>query len=148
MQKHNEVNQLNDPLLENMFHKLPIEKTSVDFTTILMSQIYASVEPEIEPEKYRRQMLWAYGSIGAGIVMIAFILLAIWPFFDINLNLDPIKILNLINTSLTIFDGISELGKWIKESTIQLSIVFSIFILFLIERLLRKGLAGNNSYLL
>lgn len=144
MQEHNDNFQLNDPFLESMFQKLPHERTSVDFTTTLMNQIYASVEPEIEPEKYRRQMLWAYGSIGIGILVIAFILFAIWPFFDINLKLDPGRIINFINASLSIFDGISEIGKWIKESTIKLTIVASIFILFLIERLLRKGLAGNS----
>lgn len=147
MQEHNNF-QLNDPFLETMFQKLPYERTSVDFTSNLMNQIYASVEPEMEPEKYRRQMLWAYGSIGIGILVIAFILFALWPFFDINLKLDPIRIINFINTSLSIFDGISEIGKWIKESTIQLTIVFSVFVLFLIERILRKGLAGNNSYIL
>lgn len=147
MQIHNDNNVLDDPFLENMFQKLPIEKTSVDFTSSLMSQIYASVEPEIEPDKYRRQMIWAYGSIGAGLLVIAFLLFALWPFFDLNLRLEPTRIINLINTSLTIFDGISEIGKWMKESTIQLSIFFSIFILLLIERLLRKGVVNNNSYL-
>jgi glycopeptide antibiotics resistance protein len=140
----NDINSLNDPFLERMFEKIPFERTSTDFSNLLMSQIYASVEPEIEPAKYRRQMLWAYGLIGAGILIITLILFAVWPFLEINLSLNPKRILNLITASLTIFDSISRIGDWIRESSIELSIFFSLFILFIVERLLRKGLSRST----
>lgn len=148
MEDNRRVNSFDDPFLERMFEKLPVEKTSSDFSMLVMSQIYASVEPEIEPSKYRNQMLWGYGLIGAGIVIITLILFAIWPFFEINLTLNPKRIINLLTTSLNIFDRISQFGEWFKASSIQLSIFFSVFVLFLIERLFRKGVSSTNTYIL
>lgn len=148
MEDNKRVNSYNDPFLERMLEKLPANKTSGDFTTLVMSQIYASVEPEVEPSKFRNQMLWGYGLIGAGIVIITLILFAIWPFLDFNLTLNPKHIINLLTTSLSIFDSISQIGEWFKASSIQLSILFSIFVLFIIERLFRKGVSSSNTYVL
>lgn len=144
----NKLNMLNDPFLERLVEKLPLERTSLDFSTMVMSQVYASVEPEIEPAKYRRQMIVAYGLIGVGILIIALILFAIWPFFEINLSLDPKKIINFITATLSLFESVSKIGDWIRESSIQLSIFFSIFVLFVVERLLRRGLSGSKTFVL
>lgn len=148
MENIKDNNVLNDPFLAGMVQSLPLESLPGEFTIQVMNQIYASVEPVIEPEKYRRQMLWAYFLIGAGILSIALILFAIWPFFELNFKLDSSLILKFITASLSILDGISNLIDYLKESTIQLSIFFSIFILFLVERLLRKGVTNNSSYML
>lgn len=139
---------LNDSFFERVIPKLPIEKTSSDFTMQLMNQIYASVEPEIEPEKYRRQMLFAYISIGAGLIVIAFILFAIWPFFDINLKITSSQVLNFISASLSLVDRISNLPEYLKESSLQISIFFSIFVLFIVERLLRTKITDPKSFIL
>lgn len=138
---------LNDPFLEGMIPKLPTERTSLEFTNTVMNQVYASVEPEIDPVKYRRQMLWAYGLIGAGIVLIVLIFFAVWPFINLNLNLDSINILSIIKTSLVLFDKMSQIGTWIGESTIQISIFFSVLLLFLFERILRARVSGTKSYM-
>jgi len=139
---------LNDPFLEGLIPKLPLERTSFEFTNTVMNQVYASVEPEIDPVKYRRQMLWAYGLIGAGIVLIVLVFFAVWPFINFNLNLDSINIISIIKTSLVLFDKMSQIGTWIGESTIPISIFFSILVLFLFERILRTKVSGTKSYML
>lgn len=140
--------EFNDTLFERVIPKLPIQKTSPEFTMQLMNQIYASVEPEIEPEKYRRQMLWAYFSIGAGLIIIVLILFAIWPFFDLKLKITSSQILNFISASLNLFDRISSVANSLKESSLQISIFFSIFVLFIVERLLRRRVSDSSSFIL
>lgn len=138
------MNTLRDPFLESMIHKLPQPRTNEEFTSEVMNQIYASVEPEIEPEVYRRQMLWAYGSIGAGIILIALIFFAIWPFIDFKINLGNIQILDIINGTLRLFDGITNVINFIKASSVQITIFLSVFVLFVIERLFRRGVSNST----
>lgn len=144
MEDFKDISSLKDPFLERMLHKLPQQKTRDNFTTEVMNQIYASVEPEIEPQVYRRQMLWAYGSIGVGIILIVLLIFAIWPFIDLNINFNRIQILDIINGTLSLMDGISKLVTFIKESSIQISIFLSVFALFLIERLFRRGVSNST----
>ncbi|HLN53598.1 MAG TPA: hypothetical protein VK212_07800 [Lentimicrobium sp.] len=139
-----DMNTLRDPFLESMIHKLPQPRTNEEFTSEVMNQIYASVEPEIEPEVYRRQMLWAYGSIGAGIILIALIFFAIWPFIDFKINLGNIQILDIINGTLRLFDGITNVINFIKASSVQITIFLSVFVLFVIERLFRRGVSNST----
>lgn len=148
MEKFNNNELLRDPFLEKMFHKMPFESTSGNFTKQVMDQLGTNIEPIIEPEKYRRQMLWAYSSIGVGMLVIALMLFALWPFFDFNLSLSSTQILYFINTSLTVLRSITDFLSYLKGSTVQISIFFSLMLLFLVERLLRKGVSNNNSYLL
>lgn len=137
-----------DPFFERMFQSLPLESPGSEFSIQVMNQVYASVEPVIEPEKYRRQMLWAYFLIGLGILAIGLVLFAIWPFIELNFKLDTSLILKFITASLGVLDGISNTLDYLKESSIQLSIFFSIFILFLVERLLRKGVTNSSSFMI
>lgn len=148
MEKYIDDDSLNDPFLQRMLLKLPIEKTSDNFTNQVMGQIYARVEPEIEPQVYRKQMLLAYLSIGVGIVVIGVILFALWPFLEIKFNLGSIQIINFINATLSMADVVTDFMGYLKESTVLLSIFFSIFILFLVERLLRRGVPGNSTFIL
>lgn len=148
MEKFNDNELLRDPFLEKMFHKIPFESTSVNFTKQVMDQLSTNTEPILEPDKYRRQMLWAYSSIGVGILVIALMLFALWPFVEINFSLSSTQILNFINTSLTVIKSIANFFSYLKGSTVQISIFFSLMLLFLFERLLRKGVSNNNSYLL
>lgn len=148
MENIKDYNVLSDPFLERMVQSLPQQSLPGEFTIQVMNQIYASVEPVIEPEKYRRQMLWAYFLIGAGILAIALILFALWPFIELNFKLDSSLILKFITASLSVLDGISNVIDYLKESSIQLSIFFSVFILFLVERLLRKGATNSGSFML
>ncbi|MGE5381850.1 MAG: hypothetical protein ACM3PX_00335 [Omnitrophica WOR_2 bacterium] len=148
MEDSKDMNEFKDPFLQKMILKLPVERTTGDFTMQIMNQIYASVEPELEPAKYRRQMIWAYASIGVGIIIIALLVFAIWPFINFDLKFNPNQVLNFINASLNIFNGISKVADYIKESSLPLSIFVSVFVLFIVERLLRKRIPNNNSYLL
>lgn len=148
MENIKDKNGLSDPFLEGMVQSLPQQNLPREFTNQVMNQIYASVEPVIEPEKYRRQMLWAYFLIGTGILAIALILFAIWPFVELNFKLDSTVILKFITASLSVLDGISNVIGYLKESSLQLSIFFSVFILFLVERLLRKGVTNSSSFML
>ncbi len=138
---------IKDPFLERMIPKLPVENLSGDFTSQVMNQIYASVEPELEPETYRKQMLWAYASIAAGIAVIALILFAIWPFLELNLRMDSVNLFNFLSTTMNIFEKISSLTDYLRNSSVFLSIFCSVFILFLVERLLRRRVTTDNSYL-
>lgn len=138
---------IKDPFLERMIPKLPFENLSSEFTSQVMNQIYASVEPELEPETYRKQMIWAYASIAAGIAVIALILFAIWPFLELNLRMDSINLFTFLSTIMNIFEKISSLTDYFKDSSVFLSIFCSVFILFLVERLLRKRVTTDNSYL-
>jgi hypothetical protein len=138
---------IKDPFLERIIPKLPVEGLSGDFTSQVMNQIYASVEPELEPTAYRKQMLWAYGSIAAGIAIIALILFAIWPFFEINLRMDSAKLFSLLSATMNIFEKISSLTDYLKDSSVFLSIFFSVAVLFLVERLLRRKVSTDNSFL-
>lgn len=138
---------IRDPFLERMIPKISVEKLSGDFTSQVMNQIYASVEPELEPATYRKQMLWAYTSIAAGIAVIALILFAIWPFLELNLRMDSINLFTFLSTTMNIFEKISSLTDYLRDSSVFLSIFFSVFILFLVERLLRRRVSTDNSYL-
>lgn len=148
MEKNKEHLEFTDPFLERMIHKLPIEKTSDEFALTLMNQLYASVEAPIEPEAYRRQMLWAYGSIGAGLVIIALIIFSLWPFFDFDFTLNTRYILDFINGAISVLNKFAQVFDWISNRTIELSILFSILTLFVVERLLRKGVSNSGTYLL
>ncbi len=147
MKDFNDMDLLNDPFLEEIMLKLPQSRTKENFSNEVMNQIYASVEPEIEPKVYRRQMLWAYGSIGVGLVVIIFILLAIWPFIDLKINFSRIQILDILNGTLSFIKGISNIVAYIKASSLQLTIFFSVFVLFIIERLFRRG-TSNSTFVL
>lgn len=144
----NNIDSLDDLFLKNNIRKLPIDRTSVDFTSSLMNQVYASVEPAIEPQLYRKQMLWAYGSIGAGIIVIALILFALWPFFNFNVKIDSSLILLLINSSLKAMNKVLNFISYLRESSLQLTIFFSVFILFLAERFFRRSFSKSNSFIL
>jgi hypothetical protein len=147
MEELRDKEELRDPFIERMILKLPQPTTKSNFSTEVMNQIYARVEPEIEPEVYRKQMLWAYGSIGVGIVVITLIIFAAWPFIDLNVNFNKIQILDIINGTLGLLDGITRTITFIKESSLQLTILLSVFVLFLIERLLRRGVS-NSTFIL
>ncbi len=138
---------IKDPFLERMIPKLPYENLSGDFTSDVMNQIYASVEPELEPETYRKQMLWAYTSIAAGIAVIALILFAIWPFLEINLRLDSVNLVTFLSTTMNVFEKISSFSDYLRDSSVFLSIFCSVFILFFVERLLRRKVTTDNSLL-
>lgn len=148
MENHRELFDLKDPFLERMIHKLPIDQTSDGFTFNLMNQIYARVEAPIEPSLYRRQMLWAYGSIGAGLIIIALIIFSIWPLINFEFALNTSSILQFISTALTVLDKFATVFEWLSNKTIELSILFSILTLFVVERLLRKGVSNSGTYLL
>ncbi len=148
MENIKDINKLSDPFLEKMFQSLPLESSGSGFTNQVMNQVYASVEPIIEPSEYRRQMLWAYSLIGLGIIVIGLILFAIWPFFELSFKIDTSLILKFISASLGVVDGISNFVDYLRQSSLQLSIFFSVFILFLVERLLRRGFSNNNSFML
>lgn len=138
---------INDPFLERLIPKLPVDTLPVEFTSQVMNQIYASVEPELEPSTYRKQMLWAYTSIAIGIAIIALILFALWPFFEINLRMDSVKLFNLLSATMNILERLSALTDYLRESSVFLSIFCAVSILFLVERLLRRKVTTNNSYL-
>lgn len=148
MSRNKDNYNFSDPYLKKMIQSLPLENTGAEFSNQIMNQVYASVEPVIDPSKYRRQMIWAYSLIGLGIMAVGLILFAIWPFFELDFKIDTSLILKFISASLGIVEGISNFFDYLKQSTLQLSIFFSVFILFLVERLLRKGLSSNNSYML
>lgn len=147
MEDFKNSDSLKDPFLEGMLYKLPQYRTKDSFTSEVMNQIYASVEPEIEPSVYRRQMLWAYGLIGAGIIIILFIILAIWPFIDVRINFSSVQILDILNGALSFMNEISKIADYIKESSLQITIFLSVFVLFIIERLFRRG-TSNSTYVL
>jgi hypothetical protein len=145
MERYSDNDEFRDPFLEKMVLKMPVPKTSSNFTKEVMEQLYAQVEPQIEPETYRKQMLWAYLSIGVGIAVIAVILFAIWPFFEVNLKLDSSRILSFINTSLAMVDSITNFASYLKESVVMISILFSILVLLTVERLLNSRRVNDSS---
>lgn len=138
---------VNDPFLEEIFNYLPPEKPSSDFIKQVMNQIYAHVEPEMEPGKYRKQMLWAYASMAAGLIIIGVIIFAVWPFIEIPFQLNYTSILNLVNYTLSAVDEISRIGDLVQNSTIQISVFFSILILLVIERLIRRDVNKSSIYM-
>lgn len=147
MEKYSDNDEFRDIFLEKMITRIPVPKTSSNFTKEVMEQLYAQVEPQIEPETYRKQMFWAYFSIGVGIIIIAVMLFAIWPFFEVNLRLDSNRILSFINTSLALVDTITNFANYLQESVVMISILFSMLVLLTVERLLNsKRVNNSNSY--
>lgn len=147
MEKYSDNDEFRDIFFEKMITRIPVPKTSSNFTKEVMEQLYAQVEPQIEPETYRKQMFWAYFSIGVGIIIIAVMLFAIWPFFEVNLRLDSARILSFINTSLALVDTITNFANYLKESVVMISILFSMLVLLTVERLLNsKRVNNSNSY--
>lgn len=147
MEIYSDNDEFRDIFLEKMITRIPVPKTSSNFTKEVMEQLYAQVEPQIEPETYRKQMFWAYFSIGVGIIIIAVMLFAIWPFFEVNLRLDSNRILSFINTSLALVDTITNFANYLQESVVMISILFSMLVLLTVERLLNsKRVNNSNSY--
>ncbi len=142
-----DIDLLNDSFLNEVFSKIPQESTSGNFTMQVMNQIYARVEPEIEPAVYRKQMLWAYISLTAGILIIGLLIFAIWPFIDIPFKLDSSFILAIVNYTIELAEGISRLGEIIKASSVQIAVFFSVLFLLLVERLIRKDVTKTSSFM-
>ena len=148
MKPNSHTNDLDDNLLFDLMASLPLEKAPEGFGAGIMQQIYSGVEPIEDTPEYRRQMLWAYIAIGATALIAIFMLFAQWPFLKINLLSNPTQLRDLLNAGLGIFDGFSKVLSYVKGSSAILIIFFSLTLLLAFERLFRRGISSDRSFIL
>ncbi|MBK6347051.1 MAG: hypothetical protein IPN08_01795 [Bacteroidales bacterium] len=147
MNTQQNIDQSDDLFLFELMEELPVDKAPAGFTSGIMQQVYSGVEPVTESPEYRRQMIWAYLSIGAAIIIFFIMMFAQWPFLKINLPTDQGQLLNVLHTLLGVFEGFGRLMTYLKGSSTMLIIFFSLTLLLIIERFFRRGISQKSSFL-
>ncbi|KAF0198427.1 MAG: hypothetical protein FD166_1480 [Bacteroidetes bacterium] len=147
MNTQQNIDHTDDLFLFELMEKLPVEKAPEGFTSGIMQQVYAGVEPVSESPEYRRQMIWAYLAIGAAIIIFLIMMFAQWPFLKINLPTEQVQLLNILHTTLGFFEGFSRFLTYLKGSSTMLIIFFSLTLLLIVERFFRRGITQKSSFL-
>lgn len=143
--QHNELQE--DLFLFELMEKIPLEKAPEGFTSGIMQQVYAGVEPVTESPEYRRQMIGAYLAIGAAIIVFFIMLFAQWPFLEISLPDNQGLLRSILHGTLGFFEGFNRFMSYLKGSSTMVIILFSLTLLLIFERIFRKGISEKSSFL-
>jgi|GEM_PF-714634 len=134
-----------DLFLRELMLRLPVEKAPEGFTAGIMQQVYSGVEPVADDKAYRRQMLWAYASLGAALIMMLFMLFAQWPFLRIGFINEQGILQKLLHASISFFSGFNQMIAFIKGSSTTILIFMSLTLLLVLERVFRSRAMHDRS---